>query len=140
MLRPWHVCLIVQKAHERLCRRLPKESRSPIRQRVVARFDSLPRARARGSHSLTASTMNFVQFTLMPAVLTTLPHFSVSAIMYFPNSEGVISIGSAPKGSDSERVAPVTASARSLPDLMYPIDCKIGVNDACTSPLSRSGR
>ena len=43
-------------------------------------------------------------------------------------------------GSESERVAPVTANPRSLPDLMYPTDCNIGVNDACTCRLSGSGQ
>jgi hypothetical protein len=34
---------------------------------------------------------------LMPANFTTMPHFSISLVMYVPNSAGVISIGSAPK-------------------------------------------
>src|SRR5262249_41384685 len=45
----------------------------------------------------TWARQEFVQSTLMRAVLTTLPHFSISLAMYVPNSAGVISIGSAPK-------------------------------------------
>src|SRR5262249_45760526 len=112
---------------------------------------------------------------LMPANLITLAHFSVSSAMNFPNSGGVIGIGTPPRsasralslgslrtalisllsfstisagvsfgtptpchelasstgtksptvgrsGSASERFAVFTASARSLPSLMYSID------------------
>ena len=41
-------------------------------------------------------------------------------------------------GSASERVAVVTASARSLPALMYSIEEDMGANMTCTCPPSRS--
>src|SRR5262245_45008083 len=43
-------------------------------------------------------------------------------------------------GSASERVAVVTASARSLPALMYSIDAGMVENMTCTCPPIRSGR
>src|ERR1700757_4522585 len=42
-------------------------------------------------------------------------------------------------GSAAERVAEVTARARSFPARIYSIDSVIVVNAACTWPLSRSG-
>src|SRR5262249_45272160 len=61
-----------------------------------------------------------IQSTLIRALLTTLPHFSVSAAMYLPNSAGVISIGSAPKAVNcafilaSERTALVSVLSASM--------------------------
>src|SRR5262249_33686062 len=63
---------------------------------------------------------------------TTLAHFSVSKTRNSPT------VGMS--GSTSERVAVVTANARSLPLLMYSIDSGIVPNMICTCPPSRSVR
>src|SRR5260370_3603103 len=42
---------------------------------------------------------NVAHCGLMPTDFTTLPHFSVSSVMNFPNSAGVIGIGTAPQSA-----------------------------------------
>src|SRR5580704_9358603 len=59
------------------------------------------------------------QSSLMPASRMTLPHFLSSSVMNFPNSWGVIRIGSTPK-SASRALAAGSASAALIAPLSLP--------------------
>src|SRR5262249_2902362 len=95
----------------------------------------------------TSPSRAFILGSAGPALISLLSFSTISAGVAFgaptPNQAlaskpGTNSSTVGTSGSASERVAVVTASARSLPALIYPIDETVLGNITCTCPPSRS--